>query len=119
MAEDASSAAFLAGVLTHDPGMYPKRLILDDARNFGISVLSLDVNHSDKVYRVERVDPGTGSGGWVPPAIGWSEPERDGRDGAFTDLAQTGGRGDPAIKATPARWVVNRLSWMGFRRWFR
>ncbi len=82
--------------------MYPKRLILDDARNFGISVLSLDVNHSDKVYRVERVDPGTGSGGWVPPAIGWSEPERDGRDGAFTDLAQTGGRGDPAIKATPA-----------------
>ena len=32
-------AAFLAGVLTHDPGMYPKRLILDDARNFGIRVL--------------------------------------------------------------------------------
>ena len=28
-------AAFLAGVLTHDPGMYPKRLILDDARNLG------------------------------------------------------------------------------------
>jgi error-prone DNA polymerase len=26
-------AAFLAGVLTHDPGMYPKRLILDDARS--------------------------------------------------------------------------------------
>ena len=35
-------AAFLAGVLTHDPGMYPKRLILDDARNFGIRVLGLD-----------------------------------------------------------------------------
>ncbi len=49
-------AAFLAGVLTHDPGMYPKRLILDDARNFGITVLPLDVNHSDEVYRVERVD---------------------------------------------------------------
>ena len=39
-------AAFLAGVLTHDPGMYPKRLILDDARNFGIRVLGLDVNAS-------------------------------------------------------------------------
>jgi error-prone DNA polymerase len=50
-------AAFLAGVLTHDPGMYPKRLILDDARNFGITVLPLDVNHSDEVYRVERVEP--------------------------------------------------------------
>ena len=40
-------AAFLAGVLTHDPGMYPKRLILDDARNLGIAVLGLDVNASD------------------------------------------------------------------------
>ena len=48
-------AAFLAGVLTHDPGMYPKRLILDDARQFGIAVLGLDVNRSDEVYRVERV----------------------------------------------------------------
>ncbi|WP_040336713.1 DNA polymerase III subunit alpha [Candidatus Blastococcus massiliensis] len=47
-------AAFLAGVLTHDPGMYPKRLILDDARNFGIRVLGLDVNASAATYRVER-----------------------------------------------------------------
>ncbi|HET6394066.1 MAG TPA: OB-fold nucleic acid binding domain-containing protein, partial [Blastococcus sp.] len=50
-------AAFLAGVLTHDPGMYPKRLILDDARNFGIRVLGLDVNVSADTYRVERLDP--------------------------------------------------------------
>ncbi|WP_432562801.1 DNA polymerase III subunit alpha [Kineococcus sp. SYSU DK003] len=49
-------AAFLAGVLTHDPGMYPKRLILDDARNLGITVLGLDVNASGDAYRVERVD---------------------------------------------------------------
>jgi error-prone DNA polymerase len=48
-------AAFLAGVLTHDPGMYPKRLILDDARNFGIRVLGLDVNASAATYRVERL----------------------------------------------------------------
>jgi error-prone DNA polymerase len=47
-------AAFLAGVLTHDPGMYPKRLILDDARNLGITILGVDVNRSDAVYRVER-----------------------------------------------------------------
>jgi error-prone DNA polymerase len=50
-------AAFLAGVLTHDPGMYPKRLILDDARNLGIAILGLDVNMSDSTYRVERVSP--------------------------------------------------------------
>jgi error-prone DNA polymerase len=48
-------AAFFAGVLTHDPGMYPKRLILDDARNLGIAVLPLDVNVSDATYRVEKL----------------------------------------------------------------
>ena len=50
-------AAFLAGVLTHDPGMYPKRLILDDARSLGIAVLGLDVNTSSGTYQVERVEP--------------------------------------------------------------
>ena len=49
------TAGFLAGVLTHDPGMYPKRLILDDARQFGIAVLPVDVNASQAGYRVERV----------------------------------------------------------------
>jgi error-prone DNA polymerase len=49
-------AAFLAGVLTHDPGMYPKRLILDDARNLGIVVLPLDVNLSGATYRVEKLE---------------------------------------------------------------
>ncbi|MFN8158049.1 MAG: DNA polymerase III subunit alpha [Candidatus Nanopelagicales bacterium] len=50
-------AHFLAGVLTHDPGMYPKRLILDDARNLGIAILPLDVNASEGTYRVERISP--------------------------------------------------------------
>ncbi|HOR15549.1 MAG TPA: DNA polymerase III subunit alpha, partial [Dermatophilaceae bacterium] len=48
-------AAFLAGVLTHDPGMYPKRLILDDARSLGIEILGLDVNASKSWYAVERL----------------------------------------------------------------
>ncbi|WP_407675869.1 DNA polymerase III subunit alpha [Peterkaempfera bronchialis] len=52
-------AAFLAGVLTHDPGMYPKRLILDDARQLGIPVLGPDVNASHADYRVERTADGT------------------------------------------------------------
>jgi error-prone DNA polymerase len=56
-------AAFLAGVLTHDPGMYPKRLLLDDARSFGIPVLGLDVNASGDTYRIEAVDvPDAGDG---------------------------------------------------------
>jgi error-prone DNA polymerase len=37
--------------------MYPKRLILDDARNFGIRVPGLDVNASTGSYRVERLEP--------------------------------------------------------------
>ncbi|MFT3861708.1 DNA polymerase III subunit alpha [Micropruina sp.] len=49
-------AHFLAGVLTHDPGMYPKRLILEEARRCGIAILGLDVNVSDEAYRVEKLD---------------------------------------------------------------
>jgi len=48
-------AAFYAGVLTHDPGMYPKRLILADARRHDVPILPLDVNASDTVYRIELV----------------------------------------------------------------
>jgi error-prone DNA polymerase len=48
-------AHFLAGVLTHDPGMYPKRLILEDARQCGIAILGLDVNASKKAYVVEQM----------------------------------------------------------------
>ena len=51
-------AHFLAGVLTHDPGMYPKRLILDDARQLGIEVLGLDVNTSEAEYAVEKLTTG-------------------------------------------------------------
>jgi error-prone DNA polymerase len=57
-------AHFLAGVLTHDPGMYPKRLILDDARQFGIGVHGLDVNASSEAYVVEP-SPGPESAGYA------------------------------------------------------
>ncbi|MTB10152.1 MAG: DNA polymerase III subunit alpha, partial [Actinobacteria bacterium] len=51
-------AAFVAGVLTHDPGMYPKRLIADDARSFGVEILGLDVNRSSDTYVVEKTVTG-------------------------------------------------------------
>jgi error-prone DNA polymerase len=51
-------AAFFSGVLTHDPGMYPKRLILDDARHFGVVILGLDINTSRAGYQVERTPDG-------------------------------------------------------------
>jgi len=83
-------AAFLAGVLTHDPGMYPKRLILDDARNLGISVLPLDVNRSDGFYRVERVES--------------VEPVDDYPYGIRLSLAEVKG----VSEAEVARMVANR-----------
>jgi error-prone DNA polymerase len=47
-------AAFMAGVLTHDPGMYPKRLMLDEARQMGVGIAPLDINKSAADYHVER-----------------------------------------------------------------
>jgi error-prone DNA polymerase len=47
-------AHFLAGILTHDPGMYPRRLLLEDAREHGIPILPLDVNASEPEYVVEE-----------------------------------------------------------------
>jgi error-prone DNA polymerase len=51
-------AHFLAGVLTHEPGMYPRRLILEDARHHDIQVLPLDINRSEPEYTVEAI-PGS------------------------------------------------------------
>jgi error-prone DNA polymerase len=52
-------AHFLAGILTHDPGMYPRRLLLEDAREHGIPILPLDVNLSEPEYVVEAVPAAT------------------------------------------------------------
>src|SRR5699024_9710845 len=80
------TAAFLAGVLTHDPGMYPKRLILEEARAMGVHVLGLDVNASGETYRVERVGserqvltgPGEAGPGLQPVPAGHSGPPAQG-----------------------------------------
>ncbi|MGH2546182.1 MAG: DNA polymerase III subunit alpha, partial [Actinomycetota bacterium] len=58
-------AAFLAGVLTHEPGMYPRRLIVQDAREHGIPILPLDANRSHKAYTVE-----------LEPVVSLVEPSR-------------------------------------------
>ncbi len=55
-------AAFYAGVLTHDPGMYPKRVIVADARLAGLPILPVDVNASAADWRVEPVGQLPGEG---------------------------------------------------------
>ncbi|MDR6556775.1 error-prone DNA polymerase [Arthrobacter pascens] len=54
--------AFLAGLWEHDPGMYPKRLLVAEARRLGIPILPLDINRSGAEYRVERVVSGPDQG---------------------------------------------------------
>ncbi|CAM3066111.1 DNA polymerase III subunit alpha [Arthrobacter ulcerisalmonis] len=54
--------AFLAGLWEHDPGMYPKRLLVSEARRLGIPILPLDINHSGAEYRVERIHTGKDAG---------------------------------------------------------
>ncbi|MDX6355304.1 MAG: error-prone polymerase, partial [Streptomyces sp.] len=49
-------AFLLAGLLEHDPGMWPKRVIVSDARRRGVAVLPVDVNRSRAEHVVERAD---------------------------------------------------------------
>jgi error-prone DNA polymerase len=75
-------AHFISGLLTHDPGMYPRRLILEDARQHGIPILPLDVNVSEPDYVVEEVVGTGGSVGLAPALLGrpFGSPRR--RSGA-------------------------------------
>jgi len=56
-------AEFYCGVLTHEPGMYPRRAILADARTHGVPILPVDVNRSFADYRVQMVEAGDAPSG--------------------------------------------------------
>ena len=47
------TAAFIAGLLEHDPGMYPRRLLIAEARRLGVKVAGVDVNRSDDHYHLD------------------------------------------------------------------
>ncbi|MFI5801255.1 DNA polymerase III subunit alpha [Streptomyces sp. NPDC051561] len=51
-------AALYAGLLEHDPGMWPMRVIVSDARRHGVPVLPVDINHSAAAHRMEQVPDG-------------------------------------------------------------
>ncbi|SCK45017.1 DNA polymerase III, alpha subunit [Streptomyces sp. ScaeMP-e48] len=108
-------AAFYAGLLTHDPGMYPKRLLLADARRRGVPVLPLDVNRSAIAHRIELVsDEGEGEGSWglrlaLSDVHGISEAEaaRIEEGQPYTSLM------DFWQRARPGRPVAERLAQVG------
>ncbi len=87
-------AHFLAGVLTHDPGMYPKRLILDEVRQLGLAVLGLDVNASEKAYVVERVEG----------------PDGEPRDGIRLALAEVKGINEGEVERVVAARPFHSLT---------
>lgn len=103
-------AEFLAGVLTHDPGMYPRRLLLAEARRMGVPVLPVDVTVSNDSYRVERTPDGAlGIRLSIRDVHGMSEAELErllaGRPyTGLTDLYE---------RARPNRTLMQRLALVG------
>ncbi|WP_330315081.1 DNA polymerase III subunit alpha [Streptomyces sp. NBC_00523] len=53
-------AALYAGLLEHDPGMWPPRVIVADARRHHVPVLPVDINRSRPSHTVEETPAGWG-----------------------------------------------------------
>ncbi|MFF5365154.1 DNA polymerase III subunit alpha [Streptomyces scabiei] len=49
-------AFLLAGLLEHDPGMWPKRVLVADARRGGVQILPVDINRSQAKHTVEKTN---------------------------------------------------------------
>lgn len=81
--------AFLAGIWEHDPGMYPKRLLVSEARRMNIPILPLDINRSTDHYRVEAIaEPTPAPAPQVPRAPGSVRPGHYGIRLAFREIHQ-------------------------------
>ncbi|MEU0946895.1 DNA polymerase III subunit alpha [Streptomyces canus] len=68
-------AYLYAGLLEHDPGMWPRRVIVADARRHGVPVLPVDVDHSRGQHTVERTEQGWGVRLAFSTVKGITEPE--------------------------------------------
>ncbi|MFJ9406773.1 DNA polymerase III subunit alpha [Streptomyces sp. NPDC101393] len=103
-------AALYAGLLEHDPGMWPKRVIVADARRHNVHVLPVDVNHSRADHTVEAVGDGT----WgvrlalsAVKGISDDEVERIAAAQPYTSLQ------DMWQRARPSRPVAEHLAEIG------
>ena len=113
-------AAFLAGLLTHDPGMWPKDLLVAEARVLGVPVLGLDVQHSALDYRVEAVgETAQGIRMPLPELSGSSDAERARivRHQPFSSLQDFRDRVHPRARTFEALARVGALdSFIGYDR---
>ncbi|MDH6130035.1 hypothetical protein [Kitasatospora sp. GP82] len=103
-------AAFTAGLLEHDPGMYPKRFVLNDARRRGVPILPLDVQHSAAQYRTE-LDPDGRLGIRISLAdvhgISQEQAQRIADSRPYSDI------GDFWVRARPSLPIAERLARIG------
>jgi error-prone DNA polymerase len=106
---------FMAGLFTHDPGMYPRRLLISEARRLGVNLLPIDVNRSTDEYRVEKTGvekPGFEKTGvrmslTEVQGISEAEVERIIAEQPFKDVA------DFYMRAKPSRRTLERLALVG------
>ncbi len=108
---------FIAGLMTHDPGMYPRRLLLAEARRLGVKLLPLDINKSTNEYLVqptERItsdpnEPNVGVRMSLTEVQGISETEvqRIIEEQPFASVA------DFYLRAKPSRRTLERLAMVG------
>ena len=100
---------FIAGLLTHDPGMYPRRLILAEARRLGVKILPIDVNRSTDEYLVEKTKSGLAVRMAITEIAGISRPEieRIRCEQPFSDVL------DFYQRARPSRRTLERLTLIG------
>jgi error-prone DNA polymerase len=106
---------FMAGLFTHDPGMYPRRLLLSEARRLGVNLLPIDVNRSTDEYRVEKTGvektgvekTGVRMSLTEVQGISEAEVERIIAEQPFKDVA------DFYMRAKPSRRTLERLALVG------
>jgi error-prone DNA polymerase len=79
---------FMAGLITHDPGMYPRRMVVEECRLFGVPVLAPDVQCAGRDAHVEVID----------------EDRADALLGVVDARAVHAGGGDPRARL-PAGWT--------------
>ncbi|MEN9715500.1 MAG: hypothetical protein RJA35_967 [Actinomycetota bacterium] len=101
---------FVAGLFTHDPGMYPRRLLLAEARRLGVKILPLDVNKSTDEYLVEKTPQGELAVRLALTEIqnvSQTEIKRIIKNAPYKDL------GDFYLRAEPSRRTLQNLGLLG------
>jgi len=100
---------FISGLLTHDPGMYPRRLLLAEARRLGVKLLGIDVNRSTNEYLVEKHDGDVAVRVSLSEIAGISKPEveRIICEQPFQNVT------DFYLRARPSRRTLEKLALVG------